>query len=167
MRKIHHVSTKHISQVEKMGNILNEDFSEFLLAFNKAEVDYILVGGYAVIYHGYNRTTGDMDVWVNPTKENYQKLLLAFSDFGLSTFDMTEEKFLGIDANDVFTFGRPPVRIDILTFVKGLVFADTFQHASMCQFDSIPVRMIDFRDLIAAKKAANRPKDLDDIAHLE
>ncbi|CAN5912026.1 hypothetical protein BH11BAC7_BH11BAC7_03130 [soil metagenome] len=139
-----------------MGNILNEDFADFLVSLNEARVDYILVGGYAVIYHGYNRTTGDMDVWVNPSKENYNKLLVAFSAFGLSAFDMTEQNFLEVDKNDVFTFGRPPVCIDILTHVKGLEFKETFERAVLREFDSVPVRVIDIRDLIAAKKAANR-----------
>ena len=72
---------------------LNDDFVDFLNALKECSVEYILVGGYAVIYHGYNRTTGDLDVWVNPTKENYRKLILAFNKFGLSLFDMTEELF--------------------------------------------------------------------------
>ncbi len=61
-----------------MGNILNEDFVDLLITFNRNKVDYILVGGYAVIYHGYNRTTGDLDLWVNPTSRNYRKMLQAF-----------------------------------------------------------------------------------------
>jgi len=59
-------------------NIFNEDFQDFLKALNANEVEYMLIGGYAVIAHGYHRTTGDMDIWVNKTSENYQKLLSAF-----------------------------------------------------------------------------------------
>jgi len=150
-----------------MGNTLNPDFSEFLQALNSTEVEYILVGGYAVIFHGYNRTTGDLDVWVNPTKENYRKLKKAFSLFGMSLFDMTEQRFLQTENYDVFTFGRPPVCIEILTAVKGLVFETAYKNSSLRNFDSIPVQMIDFRDLITAKKSANRSKDKDDIEHLE
>lgn len=73
-----------------MSNILNEDFKDFIKAFDENDVEYILVGGYAVIMHGYNRTTGDMDIWVNRTKENYQKVVTAFMDFGMPVFDMTE-----------------------------------------------------------------------------
>ena len=76
-----------------MGNILNDDFIDFLKFFNQFQVDYILVGGYAVIFHGYNRTTGDLDVWVKPTVNNYRKMLLAFKAFGLSPFNMTENLF--------------------------------------------------------------------------
>ena len=62
-----------------MANILNEDFTDFIQTLNACNVEYILVGGYAVIYHGYNRTTGDLDIWVNPTSANYRKLSIAFS----------------------------------------------------------------------------------------
>ena len=73
-----------------MVNNLNQDFVEFIDALNKASVRYILVGGYAVIYHGYNRTTGDLDIWVEATKENYQFLKKAFSIFGMSLFNLTD-----------------------------------------------------------------------------
>lgn len=127
----------------------------------------MLVGGYAVIYHGYNRTTGDLDVWVNPTKENYLRLTKAFGAFGMGVFDMTLEKFLAEGHYDVFTFGRPPVCIEILTAVKGLVFDDSYQLSMERDFDGIKVRMIDIRDLLIAKRSANRAKDIDDIEHLE
>ena len=77
-----------------MGNIFNEDFRDFISALNNNEVEYILVGGYSVILHGYSRTTGDMDIWVKKTKENYLKLLAAFNQFKMPVFDMTEKKFL-------------------------------------------------------------------------
>jgi hypothetical protein len=138
-----------------MANTLNKDFSEFIEALNNNEVDYLIVGGYAVIFHGYNRTTEDLDVWVNPTPSNYTKLKKAFSEFGRSLFDLTQEKFLLVDHYDVFTFGRPPVCIEILTAVKGLHFDDAFANSSIQIFDNVNVRMIDVRDLITAKRAAN------------
>ncbi len=150
-----------------MGNILNQDFVDFLNALNTSEVEYIIVGGYAVIYHGYNRTTGDLDIWINHTSENYIKLQKAFGIFGMSLFDMTKEKFLNHSNFDVFTFGRPPVSIDILTKVKGLDFKEVFANSSLTEFDGVKVRMIDIRDLLITKKASSRPRDLDDINHLE
>jgi hypothetical protein len=149
-----------------MGNILNEDFLDFLKLFNQFHVEYILVGGYAVIFHGYNRTTGDLDVWVQPTLNNYRKMMCAFKEFGLSPFNMTEDLFLNSNENDVFTFGRPPVSIDILTKVKGLDFDNAFTNSSMVIFDGVEVNMIDLRDLKKAKRAAGRPKDMDDLEHL-
>lgn len=149
-----------------MGNILNEDFVDLLITFNKYKVDYILVGDYAVIYHGYNRTTGDLDLWVHPSSENYRRIMLAFREFGLSPLNMTESLFLNSDENNVFTFGRPPVCVDILTQVKGLDFHETHSKASLVRFDGLEVMMIDIRDLKNAKRAAGRPKDLDDLEHL-
>jgi predicted nucleotidyltransferase len=149
-----------------MSNILNDDFVDFLNALKECNVEYILVGGYAVIYHGYNRTTGDLDVWVNPTNENYRKLILAFNKFGLSLFDMTEELFLVNKELNVFTFGRPPVCIDLLTRLKGLNFDEVYPSSYQTEFSGVDVRMIDLLDLIRAKKASNRPKDIDDINHI-
>ena len=81
-----------------MANVLNADFTEFIDSLNHKQVEYILVGGYAVIYHGYNRTTGDLDIWVNPTAANYKKLQEAFHLFKMPVFDMTEEKFLKLSS---------------------------------------------------------------------
>lgn len=150
-----------------MANILNQDFSDFITSLNLAGVDYIIVGGFAVIFHGYNRTTGDIDIWVNPTKENYKKLKVAFGHFGLSLFDMTEEKFLNTFDYDVFTFGVPPICIEILTKVKGLDFEECFKTSIFQKFDNIDVYVIDLRHLIIAKKSAGRYKDLDDVQNLE
>ena len=107
-----------------MGNIFKEDFRDFVIEFNNYDVRYILVGGYSVILHGYSRTTGDMDFWVDRTVENYNRIKLAFLNFGMPVFDMTEEKFLTHGESDVFTFGRAPSSIDIMTKVKGLDFEE-------------------------------------------
>ena len=77
-----------------MGNIFNSDFRDFIAALNNNEVRYMLVGGYSVILHGYSRTTGDMDLWVERTKENYLKIRKSFEEFGMPVFDMSEENFL-------------------------------------------------------------------------
>jgi hypothetical protein len=149
-------------------NIFNDDFQDFIAALNNCSVDYILVGGYSVILHGYSRTTGDMDIWVRATAENYQLLVRAFSVFGMPLFDMTEEKFLKIADYDVFTFGRPPVSIDIITQIKGLIFENAFANAQWFEItENLKVRVLVLNDLIAAKKAAGRNKDLDDLEHLQ
>ena len=105
-----------------MGNIFNDDFRDFIHALNTYEVEYVLVGGYAVILHGYRRTTGYMDIWVNTTLDNLNKLKKAFLGFGLPTNDLTDEKFLHDNSVDVFTDGRSPVSIDVMKAVKGLQF---------------------------------------------
>lgn len=107
-----------------------------------------------------------MDIWVNRTKENYHKLTKAFDEFSLPVFDMTESKFLDVDTADVFSFGRPPVSIDIITKLKGVEFADAFSHALEFDENGLQIRFIHLNNLIQAKKAAGRHKDLDDIEKL-
>lgn len=150
-----------------MGDIFNKDFQDFIQCLNNAEVEYILVGGYATIIHGYNRTTGDLDLWVNHTSENYARLVIAFQQFQMPVFDMTLDKFLSDPHVDVFTFGRPPVCIDIMTHVKGLNFNDAYKRIERRNIEpNVMVNVIHLNDLISAKKASNRSKDQDDIEHL-
>lgn len=149
-----------------MSNIFNPDFQDFLKAFNNNDVDYILLGGYAVILHGYSRTTGDMDLFVRRTKKNYQKIVAAFREFGMPVFDMTEDNFFNNENVDVFSFGVPPVSIDIMTSAKGLNFDKAFKKATLHQIDDLEIRVVHLSDLIRQKKLVNRPKDINDIQHL-
>jgi hypothetical protein len=150
-----------------MGNIFQEDFRDFLNALNDQAVEYILVGGFSVIIHGYSRTTGDMDIWVKKTKENYYRLVMAFNQFGVPVFDMTEENFLHHVNWNVFSFGRSPVAIDIMTEVKGLSFDETFTKSKIYNDGGLLVRTLHKNDLIEAKKASKRSKDLDDLENID
>lgn len=148
--------------------IFNSDFLDFIQCLNETDVEYLLVGGYATIIYGYNRTTGDMDIWVNRTKKNYARLKSAFTKFQMPIFDMTESTFLNDDSIDVYTFGRPPVTIDIIVKLKGLDFSDVWNSREEKKLDeNLFVKVIHLNHLIMAKKASNRPKDQDDIQHLE
>lgn len=148
-------------------NVFNPDFQDFIAALNTSEVAYILVDGYSVILHGYNRTTGDMDIWVKPSEENYTRLLKAFSKFGMSVFEMNLNRFLTPSQFNVFTFGRPPVSIDIITQLRGLTFDSAFAQAEWFEItETLSVRSLRLSDLVDAKKSAGRPKDLDDLEHL-
>ena len=148
-----------------MADIFNEHFTEFIQALNDNDVEYVLVGGLAVILHGYVRGTGDMDVWVNKTKENYLKLTKAYRQFGMPLFDMTESNFLGTEY-DVFGIGVQPVKIEVMTSVKGLEFNETFSMAQFYDEDGLKIRFIHINHLLQAKKAAGRFRDLDDIEQL-
>jgi hypothetical protein len=150
-----------------MGNIFNEDFRDFLAALNDQQVRYILVGGFSVILHGYSRTTGDMDIWVERTTSNYLKIKKAFHQFGMPVFDMTEDNFLAHPNWDVFTFGKPPVAIDIMIKVKGLDFEDCYNRSIVFEDEDLKIRTIHKNDLIEAKKSAGRSKDLDDLENLK
>jgi hypothetical protein len=150
-----------------MGNIFNNDFRDFISALNDQEVKYILVGGYSVILHGYSRTTGDMDIWVERSIENYTKIKKAFQQFCMPVFDMTLENFLSHPNWDVFTFGTPPVAIDLMVQLKGLDFERSFENAIVFEDDELKIRTIHKNDLIIAKQSANRPKDQDDLLNLK
>ena len=149
-----------------MPDIFQEDFRDFLTALNDQEVKYVFVGGLAVVLHGPARVTGNMDIWVECTSENYHKLCKAFNQFQMPVFDMTLENFLGVGKNDVFSFGRNPVGIDILTSVKGVDFEEAFNLSEIYKAGDLSVRVIHINHLIAAKKASGRFKDLDDVEQL-
>ena len=149
-----------------MANIFNNDFRDFISALNNQSVKYILVGGYSVILHGYPRTTGDMDIWVERTSENYQKIKNAFQQFGMPVFDMTLDNFLSHPNWDVFTFGTPPVAIDLMVQVEGLDFALAYDKSIYFDDDGLSIRTIHKTDLIQTKQVVNRPKDQDDLLNL-
>jgi predicted nucleotidyltransferase len=148
-------------------SVFNDDFKDFIESLNKFEVEYILIGGYAVVLHGYNRTTGDLDIWVKPTEENYKKLLKAFSFFGFPTTAIDIKRFLDQENYNVFTFGRPPMAIDIVTFIQGVNFKDAIQNSSEVYVQGIVVRLLSISDLVMTKKATGRFKDLDDLENLD
>lgn len=150
-----------------MGNIFHDDFRDFLTALDDQQVRYILIGGFSVILHGYARTTGDMDIWVERSTENYFKLKKAFLQFGMPVFDMTEENFLSHPNWDVFTFGTPPVAIDIMVKVKGLEFDACYQRSVLFEDDELKIRTIHKNDLVKAKQSSGRSKDLDDLENLQ
>jgi predicted nucleotidyltransferase len=149
-----------------MGNIFNPDFQDFLLALNKNEVDYVLVGGYSVIYHGFPRTTGDLDLFVEVSKSNYIKLAQAFEQFQMPIFDMTEDSFLNQTQINVYTFGRPPVCIEILKEISGFTFQEIYNNALNTVFEEIPMKVIHLNDLKKNKKISGRAKDLNDLENL-
>lgn len=149
-----------------MGNIFNEDFRDFIKALNDQGVEYILVGGFSVILHGYSRTTGDMDIWVNRTSENYTKLKLAFGSFRMPVFDMTLVNFLHHPTWDVFTFGVPPSAIDIMVKLKGLKFEECLMQSVVFEEDGLKIRTLHLNNLKDTKTASGRSKDLDDLENL-
>lgn len=116
--------------------------------------------------HGYSRSTGNLDIWVDVTPENYARLVKAFADFRMPLFDMTLERFLNTEEYDVFSFGVPPSAIDLLTKAKGLDFTVTYANSTVYELDELAVRVISFNDLLRAKEAAGRYRDLNDLEQL-
>lgn len=152
---------------DAMAYVFHPDFRDFIQSLNDNEVDYVLLGGYAVILHGYARTTGDLDIWVRRTKVNFLKITKAFREFGMDRFEMTQHNFLNNDQIDVFTFGLPPICIDLMVDAKGLEFDETFHNAEIVEIDKVQVRLIHLSDLIRQKEIIGRAKDWDDINHLQ
>lgn len=152
--------------VKKHLNLFNSDFKDFIKSLNKFDVEYILIGGYAVVLHGYNRTTGDMDIWVKSSEENYKRLIQALSFFGLPTDAIGLDRFLNSDRYTVFSFGRPPTAIDIVTAIQGVEFDKAYLCVEIVKIQGIEVKLLSISDLAKTKKATGRYKDLDDLENL-
>ena len=146
-----------------MLNLFNKDFLDFLQLLDKNNVDFLLVGGYAVILHGYARSTGDMDLWVNQNEENYSKLKKVYEEFGAPIFSL--EEFFS-DKFDVWSMGVEPRKIEVLTKVSGLNFIESKSHCDWINEKDFKVPYIDFEDLMKNKLASGRLKDLLDYQQL-
>jgi hypothetical protein len=148
-----------------MGTIhLPQDFKEFFQSFNQHEVEYLLVGGYAVGYHGYPRATIDIDVWVAANPENARRVVTALEDFGFGSQVLVEGLFL--ESDQVVRMGLPPMRIEIMTSISGVNFNDAYDQRVEDVLDGVPVKLISLQHLKANKVAAARAKDLADLEEL-
>jgi hypothetical protein len=145
------------------NNIFNVDFLDFIELLEKHKVEFLLVGGYAVILHGYIRITGDMDLWIERTNDNYQKLKKVYLDFDAPIFP--EEEFSNPKFN-VWGIGIEPSKIEILTEVDGLQFNESYKKRKYFTIDKLQIPYIEFEDLIKNKLASGRYKDLADIEQL-
>jgi hypothetical protein len=143
---------------------LPPDFKEFLKLLAAHQVEYLLVGGYAVGYHGYPRATGDMDVWVKSDQDNADRLLAVLRDFGFDTPELSAELFL--KENQVVRMGVPPLRIELQTSISGVRFSECYSERVTDQIDGVEVQIINLKHLKQNKQAAGRHKDLDDLEHL-
>jgi hypothetical protein len=140
------------------------DFKEFFELLSEEKVEYLLIGGYAVAYHGYPRYTADIDIWINPLRENLELLICALRRFGFKSQPFTVETFLGKEK--IFQFGVPPTRIDLITFVPGLEFADCYPKAEQMILGGLKILVIDRESLVKNKRACGRPKDIVDLEEL-
>lgn len=145
--------------------ILNEIFSDFLKLLVKHNVKYVLVGGWAVIFEGYSRTTGDMDILIEPTEENAIKILSVLKDFFGSTIGFSKDDFSKVD--NVIMMGMEPHRIDILTSISGVSFQEAFSNSKLYIDEDLEIRCIHINELIRNKEASGRLKDLADANYLK
>ena len=145
--------------------MLNKDFKEFVALLDSTNVEYLLVGGYALAAHGHPRYTGDIDFWVNPTPENAARLMQALTAFGFGGLGLTRDDFMQPDA--VVQLGYPPARIDLLTAIDGVSFDACYARRRRLRVDGVELSLIDVDDLRANKRASGRLKDLADLEALD
>ena len=143
---------------------LPSDFKEFLKLLNSHRVEYLLIGGYAVGYHGYPRATGDMDLWVAVRQNNAEKLVVALREFGLNAPQLSADIFL--QENQIIRMGIPPMRIELLTTISGVDFDSCYSERIVDVIDNVEVNIINLRHLKQNKQASGRHKDLDDLQYL-
>ena len=143
---------------------LPPDFKEFLKLLNSHRVEYLLVGGYAVGYHGYPRATGDMDLWVAVRQNNAEKLVVVLREFGLNAPQLSADIFL--QENQIIRMGVPPMRIELLTTISGVDFDSCYSERIVDVIDSVEVHIINLKHLKQNKQASGRYKDLDDLQYL-
>ncbi len=143
---------------------LDGNFADFLRSLNRHEVEYLVVGGYAVGYHGFVRATGDLDVYVGISAANAGKLVEAFKDFGFSVQELTAATFL--EPGRIVRIGVPPLRLEVMNEISGVTFAECYARRIEESIDGVRICFIDRDKLLANKRSAGRPKDLADIAAL-
>jgi predicted nucleotidyltransferase len=140
------------------------DFKEFLKLLNEKSVRYLLIGGYAVGYHGYPRATNDMDVWIAIHPDNAQRIVDVLKEFGFDHPELTPGLFL--KENKIIRMGNPPMRLEISTGISGVDFEESYASKIVDTIDGVQVNIIDLPHLKANKKAAGRLKDLADLENL-
>lgn len=144
---------------------MNRDFAEMLNALSAEGAEVLVVGAYAVAGHGLPRATGDIDLWVRPTRENAARVWKALERFGAPRSRLSPTSFTEPDI--VYQIGLPPNRIDILTTIDGVAFADAWSDRVTSTVDGVTFQMISKHHLVANKRATGRPQDLADVARLE
>ncbi len=131
---------------------------------NAHDVDYIVVGAYALAFLGSPRMTGDMDVFVKPSQENARKIIAALAAFGFGSLNLTEQDFQFPD--QVIQLGVPPLRIDLITSISGVFWDEAFNGAKSEYYDDVPIRILGREQFIANKRAVGRNRDLADLEAL-
>ena len=143
---------------------LPPDFKDFLKLLNEHKVQYLLIGGYAVGYHGYPRATADMDIWVAIHPDNAGKIVTVLCEFGFDVPELTADLFL--QENQIVRMGVPPIKLEIVTSISGVEFDECYQERITDVLDGVKVDLIDLTHLKINKKASGRYKDLADLENL-
>jgi hypothetical protein len=143
----------------------NPDFRDLFSALNDANARFLVVGAYAVIHYTEPRYTKDLNIWIEPTRENAQAVYRALAAFGAPLEQVGVDDLANPDM--VYQIGIEPNRIDIIMDLDCLDFATAYSHAESTSYGGVPIRLLAIDDLIAAKRAAGRDQDLLDLTKLE
>ena len=144
---------------------LPQDFKELLESLNRHKVRYLVVGGYAVGFHGWSRTTNDIDIVIAGDIANAEQMVAALREFGFGETGLSADLFMR--PNSLVTLGVEPVAIDILNYLKGVDLGGAFDNAMVVQVEDIEVRVVSYQDLLANKRAVDRLQDKIDVEKLE
>ncbi len=143
---------------------LPADFRDFLKLLNSRQVEYLLIGGYAVCHHGYYRNTVDIDFWIAVHPDNATKLVSLIREFGFNVPELSDQLFL--QKGRIIRMGVEPTRIELLTEISGCDFAECYARRVKGALDGVPVDIISLADLIKNKLSSGRLKDLSDAQKL-
>ena len=144
--------------------MLSKDFKEFIELLLSNKVDFLVVGAHALAMHGRPRYTGDLDVWVRPSPVNVTRLIHTLDAFGFASLGVEAQDFLGPQA--MVQLGHPPARIDLLTTIDGITFAEAFANQVQFEVGDLKLPVISVDDLIRKKLATGRTKDRADVEAL-
>ena len=143
---------------------IQSDFRDLLESFNKNRVEYVIIGGYALAFHGAPRYTGDLDILVNTSEDNAHRILNALNEFGFGSVGLSLQDF--IESNKVIQLGYPPVRIDIVTSISGVSWVEAYQNRVAGKYGDITVYYIGRKQFVINKRTVGRKKDLADLEAL-
>jgi len=144
---------------------LEKDFFDFIKLCNEHEVKYLVVGGYAVSFHGYPRYTEDIDICIEITDENAEKMLIVIEEFGFKSLGLSKEDF--IKKNFVTQLGHTDVRIDIINDLEAVSFEQAWNNRKVIEVSNVPIDFIGYEELIKEKTLAGRPQDIADVYKLK
>ena len=145
--------------------MLSKDFKEFIELLNENNVKYLVVGGYAVAFHGYPRYTKDIDIWIEISAGNAENMIKTLERFGFGSLNLKIEDFL--EKDQIIQLGYPPNQIDLLTTITGVTFEECYKLKIQIEIQGLKINFIDIENLKNNKRATGRLQDLADIENLE
>jgi len=148
--------------------IFNDYTHQLLKHLNENQVQYLIVGGYAVNFHGYRRTTGDIDLWIKPDNgSNKDSIIQSFRNLQVDESTLENLKDLDFTKPVVFMDGEEPFKIDFMTYISGVNFEEAWKQKTVAEFEGLAIPFVDLNHLLISKITSNRPQDKMDVEKLQ